>query len=121
VKSAEVIPWQIVGSGPSVMVSVGFTVIEKLVEYTGRQLPLCTSALYSHVPPDVGVSEYVGNVFEIVDHEPEFNRFSQLNTLPVLPFRVNVPVDAPSQIGVELPLIHPATVVASTVTAVIAE
>jgi hypothetical protein len=54
---ADVVPLQITGFAPNVIVRVGLTVIEKLVAYKEGQLPLCNNARYSQVPPDEGTSE----------------------------------------------------------------
>ena len=74
---------------------IGSTTIVLTAEKTDAHAPLFTSALYSHVPADDGVSLYVVFVFAILDQAPAFTRFCHCTILPVCPLNVIVPVAVP--------------------------
>jgi len=85
------------------------------VENADAHTPLFTSARYSHVPAELGVSLKVVEVLVISVHEPALTRFCHFTTLPVCPPRVKVPVEVPVHDGVVPPVTLPAMVTASTV------
>ncbi len=93
----------------------GSTWMVLAAENRGLQAPFCTSARYSQLPEEGGISACVVVVLAMSVHPPEPpSLLCHLSTDPVCPERVMVPVLVPSQIGEVPPETLPPTVGSST-------